>query len=337
MDKKVKEFWQRLERRDSIYIVRGKLPTTKMIPVGDFVGYLSEIEPEARLKVNASFFIMDRFDCATIYDHVGRPFGMCIKDGVIKNPPLFSREALLIKKDGSVDIREVDICELAIEINGKHYTHGKNAIIYTRPRRAKTPRCSGTMFVIIGNHVVAVKQGGSVPIPASGFVLCTNEECEVHPQDKVIYHGMEEVAFGIQVGNSIIKNGIRTERFVSKFYNIRHLEPIPYPPSLYPMDFEHARAARIALGADAEGKPMLFWAEGAGKLSYTLGKDSTGASLKEMADIAEDLGMVHAINLDGGGSAQILLRNKRMLRISDRKKSDNSDAERLVPLGLVVR
>ena len=55
-----------------------------------------------------------------------------------------------------------------------------------------------------------------------------------------------------------------------------------------------------------------------------------------MADIAEDLGMVNAVNLDGGGSAQILINNQRYLRISDRNKKDNSDAERLVPLGLIV-
>ena len=82
---------------------------------------------------------------------------------------------------------------------------------------------------------------------------------------------------------------------------------------------------------------MLFWAEGAGKIKYIPGEDSTGASLKEMAEIAEDLGMFQAVNLDGGGSAQILLKNKRGLRISDRKKEDNSDAERLVPMGLIVR
>jgi len=115
------------------------------------------------------------------------------------------------------------------------------------------------------------------------------------------------------------------------------LEPVPFPPSLYPMDFDKARAARMALGADKDGKPMLFWAEGAGKFGITHGVESVGASLREMADIAMDLGMVNGVNLDGGGSAQILLHNERSLRISDRKREDNSDAERLVPLGLVVR
>jgi exopolysaccharide biosynthesis protein len=103
------------------------------------------------------------------------------------------------------------------------------------------------------------------------------------------------------------------------------------------MDFDHARAARIALGADRAGKPMLLWAEGAAKFGYTPGKGSCGASLKEMAEICADLGMENAVNLDGGGSAQILLNNCRSLLISDRKKEDASEAERPVPLGLVIR
>ena len=103
------------------------------------------------------------------------------------------------------------------------------------------------------------------------------------------------------------------------------------------MDFENARAARMAIGSDADGKPVIFWAEGKGKLEYVPGRDSIGASLSEMAEIAEAIGLHNAVNLDGGGSAQILLEGIRTLHISDRNKEDNSDAERLVPLGLIVK
>lgn len=342
LNPKIKSFWQKLEERNSIFIVCGKLPVTKVIPIADYAGFLSENEPEAEMKVNASFFIMDSFDCATVYDHVGKVFGLCVKNGVVENPPLYHREALLVKKNGKVLIQKLDIRDLEIKIQGERYLHGKNATIYTRPEMSKTPK--GEMsrkIVVVGNQVVAVKEKGRIPIPASGFVLCLKDnladKSNIMPGDEVVYHGLEEIQFGIQVGNSIIRDGVKTEKFISKFYNIRKLEKIPYPPSLYPMDFGHGRAARIALGCDKYGKPILFWAEGAGKLKYIPGEDSTGASLKEMAEIAEDLGMVQAVNLDGGGSAQILLKNERSLKISDRNKEDNSDAERLVPLGLVVK
>jgi len=82
---------------------------------------------------------------------------------------------------------------------------------------------------------------------------------------------------------------------------------------------------------------MILWAEGAGKLHYTAGTDSCGASLSEMAEICSAVGMVNAVNLDGGGSAQILVNNVRSLLISDRKAEDNSESERPVPNALIVR
>lgn len=337
-------------------VVRGKLPGTKNIIVDNICGYLSQTEPEAAMKVNASFFIMDPIDCATKYDHVGTTLGLCVKNGEVLNPPLFHREALLVDKSGNVEVKAVDIRELGIEIDGKMYWHGENATIYTRPECKKTPKDATTKLVVIGRSVVDVKDGGSVPVPASGFVVSIKENTggrskkrkvaagdvrteriTAIPDGTVTYHGLSHIRFGIQVGNSVIRDGVKTEKFISRFYNIRKLERVPFPPSLYPMDYEKARAARIVLGADKEGNPMLLWAEGAGKLRYIPGEDSCGASLSEMADIAAELGMHHGVHLDGGGSAQILLHNQRSLKISDRNKNDNSEAERLVPLGLIIK
>lgn len=332
-DGEVEQFWQELQARDCIRIVRGRLPITTIIPVGEEAGLLTAVE--GRMKVNSSFFIMDPFDCATPYDHVGIPFGMLVKDGVVESPPLFGREALLVKKDGSVRVESIDLNQLRIRIGGQVFTPGENAKLYTRPDRARSPS-GGTGLVVIGRRVAAVRKG-SVPVPGSGFVLQIKADCGVKPGDPVTYEGMEDIRFGIQVGNSILRDGIKTEKFISKFFNIRGIRRTAFPPSLYPLDFEHARAARIALGADRQGKPMLLWAEGAAKLGHTPGVDSCGASLSEMADICADVGMTNAVNLDGGGSAQILVNDRRRLMISDRNTGDYSEAERPVPMGLVIR
>ena len=339
LNEQAERLYRELEKRGCVHIVSGKLPKTQVIPVGPFAGYLSEVEKDAKIKANANFFIMDPFDCATLYDQVGTPFGLCIKDGVIENPPLYNREALLVEQEGASYISEMDIQELIVEINGKTYVPGKNATIYTRPKYAKTPDDIRIKIVIVGRQVVAIKAGGSAKIPASGFVLCIEKKSElgIYPGDLVTYHGLKGVKFGIQVGNSIIRKGVKTEQFISQFYDIHKLQRTPFPPSLYPLDFEGARAARMAIGADMEGKPVIFWAEGKGKLSYTPGEDSTGASLSEMSEIAESLGLRNAVNLDGGGSAQILVDGARLLHISDRNLEDNSDAERLVPAGLIVK
>lgn len=335
-NKSAERLYRELEARGFVHIVCGKLPKTKIIPVGHSVGYLSQAEETAKLKANAHFFIMDPFDCATVYDHIGTPFGLCVKDGVVEHPPLFHREALLIEKEGASYISAKDVEELIVEIDEKTYIPGKNATIYTRPKYTKTPDDNRVKVVVVGRQVVAVKRSGSVPVPAAGFVMSIKGG-KIAAGDLVTYHGLKDVKFGIQVGNSIIRKGVKTEHFISQFYNIYKLQRVPYPPCLFPMDFENARAARMAIGADAEGKPVLFWAEGAGKLGYKPGEDSKGATLVDMAEIAEDLGLRNAVNLDGGGSAQILVNGAKHLSISDRKTADNSDAERLVPLGLLVK
>ena len=112
-------FWHALEARNSIRIVSGKLPTTTVIPLGNLPGYITDTAPDARLKVNASFFIMDRFDCATVYDHVGTPIGLRVKDGKVFAPPLYYREALLVKNDGTVSVQPMDVTRLRVQINGR--------------------------------------------------------------------------------------------------------------------------------------------------------------------------------------------------------------------------
>lgn len=335
--KQTKIFYQALQERGCTQIVKGKLPFTQIIPVERAAGFLSGTEPNAQMKVNSSFFIMDPFDCATVYDHIGIRIGLGVKNGVVENPPLYCREALLVKYDGSVSITSLDIRDLPIRIGAQTFIHGENATVYTRPERAKTPAGKGIRLVIIGSKVAAVASSGSVPIPASGFVLCPHTDCHASPGDSVRYAGMENVLFGIQAGNSIIRDGKATNTFLSQFYNIRALERIPFPPSLYPMNFHKSRAARIALGADADGKPILVWAEGAAKLGHVPGQDSCGATLADMAHICAEAGMVNGINLDGGGSAQLLLRGKRTLHISDRDPENFSDVERPVPAGLMIR
>lgn len=329
-DENAKKLYLALEKQGCLQIVSGKLPTTQVIAVGSLPGYLTHTQ-EARLKINAHFFIMDPIDCATVFDHVGMPIGLSVKDGVVSNPPLYGREALLVKKDGSVTVKPLDLTDLTLEIGGV----AVDGTVYARPKAMRTPNDKRKKLVIVGDRVVAVKQQGSACVPASGVVVAV-ADCTAKPGDRVVYRGLEDVTFGVQIGNSILRNGEKTKEFLSKFYNVRRLEPVPYPPSLYPMDFENARAARTAIGADGDGKPMLLWAEGKGKLRYQAGEDSCGASLPEMAEICADLGMVNAVNMDGGGSAQILLHGRRQLMICDRNP-DNTEAERAIPFALIVK
>lgn len=337
-NEKARSICEKLNESGKLNVVCGKLPGTKLLAVGNSFGFLSESLLDAKVKANSNFFIMDCFDVSSVYDRIGTPIGLMVKDGKVLNPPLFDREALFVYENSKVEVRSISLNELSFVINGKEFKEDGTAVIYERPKTCKIPKTmTGKFLVVVGCRVEAVILKGGFDVPSSGFVLKIPEDIEIQPGDQVEYKGLEDVKFAVQVGNSIVVNGKKTEGFVSKFYNIyKKLGRRAYPPSLYPLNFEKARAPRMALGATQDGKPCLFWAEGPKKTGYVPGAQSRGASLSEMAEIAIDLGLYNAVNLDGGGSAQILVDNKRSLIISDRNPADDSDAERAVPAGIYI-
>ena len=328
--------WGKLEGAGVLVTTCGKLPFTKVIPVSEQMGFLSESAPEAWLKVNASFFIMDPFDCASPCDSVGTPFGLCVKDGEILSPPLYERESLLVERSGRVRVGSPSLTDLTIGIGGRTFEPGRNTEIISRPACRRTAAGRGPEAVIIGRKIRALSLTGGLEVPAAGFVLRSPDLRGLGAGDEVCYHGLEDISFGIQAGSSLLRDGVQSGGFLSPFFNIRSLKRTAFPPSLYPLNYEKDRAARIALGADKEGRPMLLWAEGAPIVGYRRGETSCGASLSETEEYCRDAGMANAVNLDGGGSAQILLNGRRELELSDRRE-DGSEQERPVPLCLAVR
>ena len=317
-------------------VVSGSRRGLSVLPVADTLGFLSRQRPALKCQVNASFFTMNPTDITSSFDQLGTAFGCCIKDGVILYPPLFNREAFLLHKDGSITIEPLSLSAIEVEVDGIRYRHGENARFYSRPQHIRTPN-GGYDLVITGNRLCALAEGGRTSVPSSGFVIHTRARPVLQEQPTVSFHGLEQIAFGIQCGNSVIRNGIPTNRFRSSFHDIRRPWTPLYPPTFYPVRFDTDRAPRILLGADEHSKPMLVWLEGAAKYGHIPGADSCGATLKEAAEIAADLGMRNGVHLDGGGSAQILLNGNRQLQLSDRDPDTFQEAERAVPLAIGVK
>lgn len=335
-DKDVEAVYQRLKQRGCLYELDGKRSTIRFLPVGNTMGYLSQNKKDVKLKVNSSFFLFDRLDCPSVYDRIGSPFGLCVKDGKILLPPMFDREVLMVDKEGKASISHVPLKKISVEIDRKEYQDGVNCRFYTRSERKTTP--AGVCDIIIeGGRVVSIHKGGETEIPSGGFVIQMDQMIEKITNIEVKFTGLEDVLFAIQVGNSVIINGKKTEGFNSSFYHFLRPWEVSYPPAMYPLNYRKDRAPRIVLGADRDNRPVLVWLEGAGKFGHVKGEGSCGASLSETAEICEELGLYNAVHLDGGGSAQILIDNRRMLKISDRDPLDFSEKERAVAMGLYLK
>ena len=334
-DAKAKVFLEELEKRGWMSIAYGdKTDVVSILPVGEDLGYMSQVSPRPQFICNAHFFQMDVFDSDSPYDLFGTPYGMTVKNGIMIQPPLNGREALVVDMDGKVKITRPDVRNISMQIQGKTFTHGENCTIYRRPDTRQTPEEEGLDIVIVGDEVVSFHKGGGVFIPEGGFVLHTKEELSVEPSP-VVYLGFDNCLFAIQVGSSSVKDGEVMKGFESPFYNI-YKDSVPFPPTLYPLSYEKDRAPRMAICSDKDGDPVIVWAEGCSKLYYQFGKESCGASLLELGKYCASIGLVNALNLDGGGSSEIFLNGKLMMHVSDRH-ADNSDAERPVPMGLLIR
>ncbi len=335
-DQNTERIYRQLKQRGCLYEMDGKLSKIRFLPVGNTMGYLSQNEENARLKVNASFFLFDRLDCASVYDRIGTAFGLCVKDGKILLPSMFDREVLMVDKEGRVSVSHIPLKQIVTEIDGTRYQDGINCRFYSRPQREKTT--AGICDIIVeGNHVVGIRKGGKTLIPCGGFVIQTDQMIEKINDTEVKFYSLEDILFAIQVGNSVIINGKKTKRFISPFYHFLNPREIVYPPAMYPLNYKKDRAPRIVLGADKDNRPVLVWLEGAGKFGHVKGEESCGASMSETADICEELSLHNAIHLDGGGSAQLLINNRRQLKISDRDPNDFSEKERAVAMGLCIR
>lgn len=335
LSKDAENLYNTLKDRGDLFTAKGERDSVMILPVDDISGFLTESYKEVKLKANASFFVMDPTDCSTVYDAVGTPFGLCVKDETVISPPMFGREALLVDDAGKVSVRRISLEEISVIVGGTEYIHGKNAVLCDRPRLRRSPK-GGTDIVIRGNRIIAWRDGGNCQIPSGGFIVHIDRRIKHGSNEEVSFGKLEGISFGIQVGNSVIVDGKKTEDYISPFFSVTRFWQPMFPPTLYRLNGRKYRAPRMVLGADEKGLPVLIWLEGAGKFGYKKGEDSTGATLEETADICEKLGVKNAVHLDGGGSAQILIDGKRELRLSDRDPDTYAEQERAIARGLYV-
>lgn len=304
------------------------------MPVGGGFGYESSLASGYALTSNAHFFVMDTLDGLSPYDLFGAAYGFTVADGKVLLPPVHHRPALAVDEKGHVSIIHPELHDLVVRIDGIDYIDGRNCRFFQRPDTETTPKGEGTDILLSDGRVMAVRNGGGSPVPMGGFVIHTGAIVSI-ADPHVTFTYKEHYRFAIQVGPAMVDEGRAARGFEGCPFCILG-KTVPFPPTIYPLDWEKGRAGRIVLGSGKDDKPCLIWAEAAGVLGHVKGKESAGVSLAEMAAYCSRIGLWNAVNLDGGGSSQILLGGRRLLKLKDRTPH-NEEAERPVPGMLCVR
>lgn len=254
----------------------------------------------------------------------GEPVGALVIGGKVLSEPVRNRAVLAIQDDG----KQVRAAVAHLTMTAELRVGGKMAVTHpiagiNRPREKDeliifTPEfhhttlteADGIEIIVTGNQVTAVFDStGSQEIPSTGFVISATGAAREWVRTHLRRGSRVEVKTGIQADppipftpNFILGGG---PQLLSSGKKAFPAEASRYSESLY-----QQRHPRTAIGWRADGKLILITVDGRQK-------QSAGMTMDELAGLMLELGCIEAMNLDGGGSTTMVIKNKIVNHPSD--------------------
>jgi len=254
----------------------------------------------------------------------GMPLGMVVIDGQLMTTPTDRRSVFVITREGKPEIvpfeftgRVVTVGRTSLWVSGvNHPPHAGGLAVFTRFYGPLTPPVQ--MAAVVRNDVVEHLTSGRILIPQDGYVLGVNAG-DAELITKFIRVGDRlwlrldlspdiEITSAVGGGPRLVKDGQAFVPFAWEWFSQRHAQE---------------RAPRTAVGITATNKVLLVTVDGRN------GRQNTGMTLREMAELMVQLGARDAMNLDGGSSATMV--------VGGRVVNDPSDGmERPIASALLV-
>ncbi|RCW52279.1 phosphodiester glycosidase family protein [Halanaerobium sp. ST460_2HS_T2] len=332
-----------------------------LIAVGE-IAYPSNYSREHRypLSFNGSYFLLEEADWESKYSLLGDHYGLLICEGEIISPPLFKRSTLLKDQNNNWELKKPFLSDLSLKLQGKKFNLANFEVnkeaefsLYNRyfgveeNKKALgiTPAAADKIeIIIIDNQVVGVKSGGENEIAQNSLILSLPAaEFEFDPKKskKVEYsfNSGKKYQSALQAGPLLVEDfklrlaqdTLKEEEFFGADPKGKRGQFERVVPTDYAADIDQTRAARLAAGISAEGEFCLLAVESV-NTGMEAGNESSGATLLEMAELAHKRNYKYALNLDGGGSANIQYLYGKLLKTADRRGLPEVVYERMVPV-----
>ena len=251
----------------------------------------------------------------------GDPIGLVVAESRVLHPPVFARPALIMDERGHAFIRVYGMKGVTVTIgNAVFRTRKVNAVpaageiaVLTSLFGVRTPDKKALHVSIVGRQVVEVADR-SVAIPLNGFAVVVNsgpaplgDFARIAPDDTVDYSlpaikGIEPVVAALAGGPSLVQHGRKSLDFEAEQFG-PGIPPVPFHAGSSMADALHPRLAwgitpgYELIGCAVEGRDL---------------DRSVGMSLGHLARWMKQLGCVDVLNLDGGASVRMVVKDREV-------------------------
>lgn len=270
--------------------------------------------------INASYFMTN-----------GSLIGVTKIDGEIVGVDDFYRSAIGIYEDGAAifgRVRysgEIDFYGDKIPINGVNCERGANSLVLFNEYFGKTTSTNnfGVEIVVEDGIITNIFHSGNNEIPAGGYIISANgaaaeffKSAQIDDEIKINQKILSEDGNFNEIPN-IVGAGPRLVMDGKIF--------VTAAEEKFPADIRVGRAPRSAVGVTEYGDYILAVVDG--RQAH-----SKGCTLQEWAEILlNEFGAVNAINLDGGGSSALVVKDFLVNKPSDGKERAVGNALAIIP------
>ncbi|MCK5136845.1 MAG: phosphodiester glycosidase family protein [Bacteroidales bacterium] len=271
--------------------------------------------------------------------YIGSPLGMLISAGSMISPPLFNKPALIIDKDGSIDIRRVNCARglfiswknREIELSGNAYNRddiNEEVSYFDLLYRGDDIDGNGRIIVrLAGNEVKEIIETGKeerIPIVPVGLTFAFSRDAmlpELKKGDKlaISVHGYGNVLHAVEAGPLLLDQGKVAIDMETEGWKTNH----SIRTQAARLDYTNMRGPKIAVGINSEGQLAVLTINGRIR-------ESVGATHFDMAAILKKHGMERAMGFDPGGSSTLVVADQ-ILNISPYNKNYESNVYALPP------
>ncbi len=248
------------------------------------------------------------------------PLGAMRRDGQWLSGPILNRGAIAWNDAGEFAFGRLALNE-SVTTNGKAWPVISLNSGYVKAGIARYDRNWGPNYVTMTNNEVGIvvesgaggdrvvqqtpvaSPGGTLPIPANGYLLVTRS--------------FQTAANALPVGTTLTLDQQTTPANFNRFPNIVAAGPLLISNGQVVLNaagegfsaaFIRERAARSAIAQRSDGKIII--------VAVHNRKGGRGPSLSEMAQLLQSMGAVSALNLDGGSSTTLYVGGQTLDRPS---------------------